>query len=111
MSVIKQNNVFPLVEEFDYIHWWASCEIQENLIQYYYPCDLIQFNNVEIDNIVSESYASKMNYEINFREYVKNYLIKRNIPYGIKYLKTINAISIFSRILFRTLKFRLNRTF
>lgn len=105
-SVIKKEDVFPLVEKFDAIHWWASCEIQQNLIQHYYPNELIQLNKSSIDNKVTTRYESKMTYDVDFRMPVKEYLKERGASYSIKYMKNLNAIPIFIRILFRTFLFR-----
>lgn len=101
-DVITEKKVLPLIREFDDIHWWASCEIQENLIQHYYPYDLIQFNSIKINNTTTARYSDKMNDKTNFPKYVKKYLKKQNIPYGIKNKK---SIFIFFKILFKTFKF------
>lgn len=104
-DIIEENKIFPLVVEFDNIHWWASCEIQENLMQHYYPYDFIQLNNISIDNLTCQRYVDKMNDREGFQKHVKKYLKKLNIPYSIRHQKFKNAIYVFAKILFRTFKF------
>lgn len=104
-DVLKKEKIFPLIKEFDNIHWWVSCEIQENLIQYYYPYDFIQFNTINIDNTETRRYDDKMNDKEGFHKYVRQYLASQNIPYSIKYMNNRNAIFMFARILFKTFKF------
>lgn len=49
-DVISDQILFPYRSEFDKIHWWAACLIQQTLIQNFYHYVSIQFNRVRISN-------------------------------------------------------------
>ena len=49
-EVIADALVLPYQLRFDDIHWWITCEIQEALIQRFYPRGAVQFNRIEITN-------------------------------------------------------------
>ena len=49
-DVIIDRILFPYRSEFDKIHWWAACLIQQTLIQNFYHHTSLQFNRVRISN-------------------------------------------------------------
>ena len=49
-EVIADALVLPYQRQFDDIHWWIACEIQEILIQRFYSSGAVQFNCIEIAN-------------------------------------------------------------
>lgn len=72
-EVVSDCIVLPYQTQFDDINWWASCEIQQILIQNFYCSDLIQFNNVQISNIVQQryqAYSEKSEYKKHIRDWL-----------------------------------------
>lgn len=55
-QVVKDGIVLPYQDQFDDIHWWASCDIQQILIQTFYHFDSVQFNNIHVSNECSTRY-------------------------------------------------------
>ena len=49
-EVVADALVLPYQRQFDDIHWWISCQIQEILIQRFYSSGAVQFNCIEIAN-------------------------------------------------------------
>lgn len=49
-EVVRDSIVLPYQNQFDDIHWWSSCIIQEVLIQNFYFSSAIQFNKIEVLN-------------------------------------------------------------
>lgn len=73
-KVVKDRVVIPYYLQFDSLHWWATCQIQEILIQTFYPYDSIQFNDVEIDNKFHDRYKSNETNENDFRLKIREWL-------------------------------------
>lgn len=57
-DVIRDNILVPYITEFDHIHFWAACHIQEVLIQNFYARFSLQFNEIQISNNQSTRYPS-----------------------------------------------------
>ena len=74
VKAVKDRVVIPYYLQFDSMHWWATCQIQEILIQTFYPYDSIQFNTVEIDNKYHDRYKSNETNENNFRIKIREWL-------------------------------------
>ena len=55
-EVVADALVLPYQLQFDATHWWITCEIQQALIQYFYPRGAVQFNRVEIANDCHDRY-------------------------------------------------------
>ena len=71
-EVVADALVLPYQRQFDDIHWWITCEIQQLLIQRFYPRGAVQFNRIEIANDCHARYA--MREDIAPREYAHRWL-------------------------------------
>ena len=57
-EVVADALVLPYQRQFDAIHWWIACEIQQALVQRFYPRGAVQFNRVEIANECRARYST-----------------------------------------------------
>ena len=73
-DVIESSLVMPYYLEFDHVHWWATCQIQEILIQTFYGNNSIQFNDIKIDNLCHDRYDSEESGESLFRGKIRQWL-------------------------------------
>jgi hypothetical protein len=55
-TVAKDGIILPYQEQFDDVHWWASCDVQQILIQTFYRFDSVQFNDIIVSNDCSTRY-------------------------------------------------------
>lgn len=78
-DVINDNLIFPYVTQFDNLSWWAACEIQQILIHTLYQRYTIQFNGIEIANLVHGRHDTKdKSYKEKIRLWIEHQLI---VPY------------------------------
>jgi len=80
-DVVKDCIVLPYQSRFDDIHWWASCRIQQILIQNFYSSNSIQLNNIHISNEFRLRYPNSYTRMIKFKKYVRDWCdnqFKRN---------------------------------
>ena len=84
-DVVKDQVLLPYQSRFDSIHWWASCEIQEILIQNFYFNSSLQFNNVVISNEQGGRYEDNEENRVRYQISVKEWLNKQFVS---KYKKT-----------------------
>ena len=73
-KVIQDCIVLPYQSHFDDIHWWASCEIQQILIQNFYYSNSIQFNNIQISNKCRKRYPNTVKGRNTFKKLIRNWL-------------------------------------
>lgn len=106
-DVVKDQLVVPYVTQYDDINWWISCEIQQILIQNFYPLYAIQFNDIQIQNTCRERYQSNHGNDKDFRTTVKQW-IKDQLrePYNLTARYTPPR---YHAIMFRKLAFSLSR--
>ncbi|GAB5534703.1 MAG: hypothetical protein Rubg2KO_09520 [Rubricoccaceae bacterium] len=57
-DVVEDNLIVPYQTRFDDVHWWASCQIQQILIQSFYHQDALQFNGITVRNECAGRYAN-----------------------------------------------------
>ena len=57
-EVVADALVLPYQRQFDAVHWWIACEIQQALVQRFYPRGAVQFNGIEIANDCRARYAT-----------------------------------------------------
>lgn len=104
-EVVVDNVVIPYQTQFDDTHWWAACEIQDTLIQTFYPTTAIQFNNIQISNTCHDRYLHSKKMEGVYKQQIKVWLTKQ---YGNNYKKIYKSRLLRKFIsLIRTLKFLL----
>lgn len=106
-KVFTDGVILPYYTQFDHLHWWASCEIQEILIQNFYPYDSIQFNDIHVINRASRRYphlAQNIDY---FKKAIRVWL-SANFRYKFKdiYLPSKKTYPL---VLWRTVRFLLHR--
>ena len=58
-DLIDDNIIFPYITKFDDLSWWAACEIQQILTHTLYYRYAIQFNEIEIENLVHGRHDTK----------------------------------------------------
>lgn len=77
-TVVKDRILLPYVTKYDDISWWATCEIQQLLIQTIYCNKAIQFNEIKVENLIHGRHDSTdKSYKFLVREWLGNEL---NIP-------------------------------
>ncbi len=104
-EVVRDSIVLPYQNQFDDIHWWASCDIQEVLIQNFYFSSSIQLNKIEVLNECRLRYNdSKIKREASI-ERVNGWLSEQ----FIKEYKNTSKLVIQQLVLWRTLCFFLGR--
>jgi len=78
-DVIEDNIITPYVTEFDDLSWWAACEIQQILIHTIYNRYSIQFNKIEIENLIHGRHDTK---DHSYKEKVRSWISRQLlIPY------------------------------
>lgn len=78
-EVVMDGIVLPYQNQFHDIHWWASCEIQEILIQNFYSSDSIQLNRIHITNECRLRYPNPDTGRIMFKKHIRDWLTKQFI--------------------------------
>ena len=78
-DVIRDGIVLPYQNQFDDIHWWASCEIQQILIQNFYFSDSIQLNKIHISNQCQLRYPNPDTGRNMFEKHIRDWLTKQFI--------------------------------
>lgn len=73
-DVVKDRLVVPYLTRYDEINWWISCEVQQILIQNFYPYHAIQFNEIRIKNTCKERYKSNHSDDKSFRLTAKQWI-------------------------------------
>lgn len=76
-DVVHDRLTLPYQTQFDKINWWVSCEIQQILIQNFYPNGAIQFNRIQVENTCKERYNHKHDNDKSFRKIVQQWLGKQ----------------------------------
>ncbi len=70
-EVVEDRILLPYQVRFDSVNWWASCEIQQILIQNFYSSNSLQFNEIEIANTERGRYEEG---DENFRVVMNEWL-------------------------------------
>jgi hypothetical protein len=106
-DVVKDGVVLPYYTNFDEINWWASCEIQQILIQNFYVLSALQFNDIIITNTCKKRYKSEFEHHASFRDVVHEWLEKQfKRPYRL----TSHYFPLrLYRLLFRALRSKVKR--
>lgn len=99
-DVVKDNLILPYYLDLDGIHWWATCQIQEILLQNFYRFELMQFNAIEIDNICTARYDISENGDKSFRKLVRKWISKEM---GGKYIDIRNKNKKQKKIIYTTI--------
>jgi len=73
-DVVRERIVVPYQTQFDHLHWWASCEIQEILIQTFYGANALQFNTIRLTNDQHNRYQHG---DASFRKTIRVWLRKQ----------------------------------
>ena len=73
-DVVNDNLVLPYQLQYDQVNWSATCEIQEILIQNFYPFSSIQFNNIRVRNTCKERYDAHHDNVKSYRKLVMQWL-------------------------------------
>ncbi|MGB1249200.1 MAG: hypothetical protein ACPG8W_01095 [Candidatus Promineifilaceae bacterium] len=76
-TVVADNILLPYQTQFDNIHWWASCRIQEVLTQNFYTPNAIQFNHIHVLNTERTRYPHDAPAVAQFRTRVHTWLTKQ----------------------------------
>ncbi len=106
-DVIDDGILFPYQSQFDKTHWWAACEIQELLIQNFYPTSAIQFNNIHVINDCRLRYNNPEEGRNSFKKDIRDWL---NTQFITHYNEIhTNTIDKKRYILWRTFLFHAKR--
>ncbi len=89
-DIVKQGRILPYQTQFDQIHWWATCYLQQKLIQGFYPNDVIQFNFCRINNLEHDRYEVQNDSLPTYRGTIDDYLTQN---YPAKFAKSNPAQS------------------
>lgn len=73
-DVVEDNLIVPYQSQFDAVHWWAACEIQEILIQTFYPDSAIQFNDICVRNECHGRYDDPEEGRQSFKALIREWL-------------------------------------
>ena len=73
-EVVSDGIVLPYQDQFDDMHWWASCEIQEILIQNFYRSGSIQFNDIRVSNECKLRYPNPDAGRNAFKKHIRDWL-------------------------------------
>lgn len=76
-EVVKDKIVLPYQNQFDDIHWWASCEIQQILIQNFYFSDSIQLNKIHISNECRARYPDQDTGRHMYEKHIRDWLAQQ----------------------------------
>lgn len=72
-DVLRDGIVLPYQTQFDNIHWWASCQIQQILIQNFYSSASIQLNDIQIANKIHNRYPLSKKNRLKFQKLVRDW--------------------------------------
>lgn len=75
-DVVTDRLVLPYQTQFDRVNWWISCEIQQLLVQNFYPYDALQFNRIVVENTCQKRYHAQYEHERSFRDVVREWMDK-----------------------------------
>ena len=87
-DVVEDNLIVPYQTRFDNVHWWASCQIQQILIQTFYHPGALQFNGISVRNECAGRYANpdegRSIYKKTIRDWLDTQLVNgyRDIQLG-----------------------------
>ena len=73
-DVIDDGLLFPYQTQFDSIHWWAACHIQQILIQTLYRDAAVQFNGIQIQNECARRYDNPEGGRASFKPLIREWL-------------------------------------
>ncbi|MBE1302192.1 MAG: hypothetical protein GJ680_20070 [Alteromonadaceae bacterium] len=73
-DVVMERKVLPYDTRFDSLHWWATCRLQQILLQHFYKDGLLQFNFVRISNLEHDRYTFENNDEGVYQDEVLSWL-------------------------------------
>ena len=106
-EVVRDGIVLPYQNQFDDINWWASCEIQQILIQNFYSSHSIQFNKIHIANVQRKRYHKPHIKRNVFYKHIRDWLAKQFIgSYKDISMSVKRSLLI---ILWRTFNFSIRR--
>ncbi|MBU3019372.1 hypothetical protein KO519_16955 [Paraglaciecola agarilytica] len=101
-KVIEEGIVTPYQTQFDDLHWWATCRLQQILIHHFYSKNAIQLNSVRVANLQHDRYLIKNHSDEHYREEVLQYCrlkygnsvkdIDKNISRFLLFIKTLRYI-------------------
>ena len=74
---IREELIFPLLEDWDETSWFVCCLIQENLIQHHYHKTGRQFNDCEI---VNEQHSGDYPHNLEFAREASQEWLRKNHP-------------------------------
>lgn len=107
-DVVHDRLVLPYQTRFDKINWWASCEIQQILIQNFYCFSALQFNEIQVRNTCKERYDIQHDNDKMFREIVLQWMGKQFVnDYRLTAHYTPPRLH---QIIFRLLSFSITRS-
>lgn len=92
-DVVDDNLIVPYQTRFDEVHWWASCQIQEILIQTFYPRGALQFNTITVRNTCAGRYVNpedgRSTYKTMLRDWLRTQIVDgfRDIQIGAGVLR------------------------
>jgi hypothetical protein len=108
-DVVLDDLVLPYQTRFDKENWWASCEIQQILLQNFYPYDILQFNSIVVENMCEKRYKCLQENKVSFRDLVNDWLCDQ---FQGKYRLTSFYIPLrLHHLLLRTLGYKIKRVF
>ncbi|MEO0559021.1 MAG: hypothetical protein AAF170_12645 [Bacteroidota bacterium] len=87
-DVVEDNLIVPYQTRFDEVHWWASCQIQQILIQTFYRRNALQFNGIVVRNECAGRYANpdegRSTYKALLRDWLRTQFVDsfRDIQLG-----------------------------
>lgn len=94
-KVVDENIVLPYQTQFDELHWWATCRVQQILIHNIYASKSLQFNTVRVLNLEHDRYDVKSNSEDSYIEHVLSWI---HTNYSLVYKdvnKTPSKVTLF----------------
>lgn len=84
-QVTSDGIVLPYQTQFDDIHWFVGCRIQERIIQTLYRGNAVQFNNIQITNECRGRYYHFFSGHIRWGGRAKEWLVSQFGGGGEKY--------------------------
>lgn len=69
-DVVKEGVLLPYNTNFDKIHWWATCRLQQILIQNLYATQSLQFNFIRVANLEHLRYQVQSNSDESYKDLV-----------------------------------------
>lgn len=58
-EVVAERKILPYQTQFDTLHWWATCRLQQILIQNFYADEVLQINTARVANLETRRYPVK----------------------------------------------------